>query len=57
VNRKYILLIIGLAAIALIYAIVLQATGQTTAAEKFVEWAGGGIGTLTLLVFFFGGED
>jgi fumarate reductase subunit D len=39
-----------LAALAAVYAIVLQLTGQHADAERFVEMAGSGIGTLLVLL-------
>ena len=39
---------------AVTYAIVLQVTGQPVAAEKFVEWSGGGLLMLIVLGWMVG---
>lgn len=46
-------LIIVMVVLAAVYAIVLQLTGQSAAAERFVEWAGGGIATIAIIGFLF----
>ena len=55
-NRRtfHAVIVVALILAAAAYAITLQATGQTEQAEHFVEWAGGGIGTIVLLLVFFG---
>lgn len=50
-------MIIVLAACATAYAVVLQATGQPSAAERFVMWAGGGLTTFAVFVYFFSPDE
>lgn len=54
-TKQITAIIIVLAILACAYAIVLQCTGQQDTAEKFIKWAGGGIGSLILLLIFFWG--
>ena len=53
-NKQWMIIIIVLAALAAAYAITLQLTGQQAMAEKFVEWAGGGIGFFLVWMLLFG---
>lgn len=54
INKIWILLIV-MALCTTAYALTLQGTGQSAQAERFVEWAGGGLMTITVLVWLFGG--
>lgn len=53
--RPHWLVMMIMVVCAAAYAITLQATGQPAAAERFVEWAGGGLVTIAVLMWLFGG--
>lgn len=52
-KRQFAAIVITAIVACITYAIVLQVIGQHDQAERFIEWAFGGLGALCLFVLMF----